>query len=82
MNKPNKPNKPNKIFIIGVTGNQFIYTLICNYMPNIRILAKEVLQILNHIGPRVQEELAFKQIIHDFLFLALAAILFIGAQPF
>ena len=24
----------------------------------------------------------FKQIIHDFLFLALAAILFIGAEPF
>ena len=33
-------------------------------------------------GQRVQEELAFKQIIHDFLFLALAAILFIRAQPF
>ena len=26
--------------------------------------------------------LAFKQIIHDFLFLALVAILFIGAEPF
>ena len=25
--------------------NQFIYTLVCNYMPNIRILAKTVLQI-------------------------------------
>ena len=25
----------------------------------------------SHIGQRVQEELAFKQIIHDFLFLAL-----------
>ena len=25
--------------------NQFIYTLVCNYMPNIRILAKVVLQI-------------------------------------
>ena len=33
-------------------------------------------------GPRVQGELAFKEIIHDFLFLALAAILFIGAEPF
>ena len=32
--------------------------------------------------PRVQEELAFKQIIHDFLLLALAAILFIGAKMF
>ena len=25
--------------------NQFIYTLVCNYMPNIRILAKAVLKI-------------------------------------
>ena len=25
--------------------NQFIYTLVCNYMPNIRILAKAVLHI-------------------------------------
>ena len=25
--------------------NQFIYTLVCNYMPNIRILSKAVLQI-------------------------------------
>ena len=25
--------------------NQFMYTLVCNYMPNIRILAKAVLQI-------------------------------------
>ena len=31
---------------------------------------------------RVQEELAFKEIIHIFLFLAPAAILFIGANPF
>ena len=31
---------------------------------------------------RVKEELAFKEIIHDFLFLALVAILFIGARPF
>ena len=34
------------------------------------------------LWPKVQEELAFKQIIHDFLFLALAAILFIKAKPF
>ena len=26
--------------------NQFIYTLVCNYMPNIRILAKAVFQIV------------------------------------
>ena len=34
------------------------------------------------VGPRVQEMLAFKQIIHDFLFLAQVAILFIGAKLF
>ena len=34
-----------KIFRIGSKVNQFIYTLVCNYMPNIRILAKFVLQI-------------------------------------
>ena len=32
--------------------------------------------------PKSSDELAFKQIIHDFLFLALAAILFIGAKLF
>ena len=37
---------------------------------------------LNHIGQRVQEGLAFKQIIHYFLFLALVAILFIAAKLF
>ena len=31
---------------------------------------------------RVQEELPLKQILHNFLFLALVAILFIGAEPF
>ena len=35
-----------KIFRIGVKVNQFIYTLVCNYMPNIRILAKAILQML------------------------------------
>ena len=34
-----------KIYGIGSKDNQFIYTLVCNYMPNIRILAKAVLQI-------------------------------------
>ena len=34
-----------KIFQIGVKVNKFIYTLVSNYMPNIRILAKAVLQI-------------------------------------
>ena len=30
--------------------NQFMYTLICNYMSNIRILAKAVLQIFRSQG--------------------------------
>ena len=30
---------------IGSKVNQFIYILVCNYMPNIRILALAVLQI-------------------------------------
>ena len=34
-----------KIFGIGEKVNQFIKTLVCNYMPNIRILAKDGLQI-------------------------------------
>ena len=37
-----------KIYGIGSKINQFIYTLVCNYMPNIRILAKAVFQILVH----------------------------------
>ena len=35
-----------KIYGIGSKFNQFINTLVCNYMPNIRILAKAVLMIL------------------------------------
>ena len=34
-----------EIYIIGSKVNQLIYTLVCNYMPNIRILAKSVLHI-------------------------------------
>ena len=34
-----------KIYRIDSKVNQFINTLVCNYMPNIRILAKAVLQI-------------------------------------
>ena len=34
-----------KIYGICSKVNQFIYTLVCNYMPNIRILAKAVLQL-------------------------------------
>ena len=34
-----------EIYRIGSKVNQFIYTLLCNYMPNIRILAKAVLKI-------------------------------------
>ena len=40
-----KGNKPTEIFGIGVKINQFINTVVCNYTPNIRILAKAVLQI-------------------------------------
>ena len=35
-----------KLYGIGSKVNQFIYTLICNYLPNIRILAKGVLKII------------------------------------
>ena len=34
-----------KFYRIGSNVNQFIYTLVCNYMPNIRILTKAVLQL-------------------------------------
>ena len=34
-----------KIYEIDSKVNQFIYTLVCNYMPNIRTLSKLVLQI-------------------------------------
>ena len=34
-----------KIYGIGSKVNLFIYILVCNYMPNIRILAKEVIRI-------------------------------------
>ena len=34
-----------KIYGIGSKVNQFIYTLVCTYMPNIRILAIAVLEI-------------------------------------
>ena len=34
-----------KIYGIGSKVNQYIYTLVCTYMPTIRILAKAVLQI-------------------------------------
>ena len=37
-------NQP-KIYEIGSKVNQYIYTLVCNFMPNITILAKAVLQI-------------------------------------
>ena len=34
-----------EIYGIGSKVNQFIYTLVCSYMPNIRILAKVILKI-------------------------------------
>ena len=39
-----------KIYGKGSKVNQFIYTLVCNYMPNIRILAKAVLKIFSSHG--------------------------------
>ena len=39
-----------KIYGKGSKVNQFIYTLVCNYMPNVRILAKAVLQIFCYQG--------------------------------
>ena len=40
-----KGNKQPKIFGIDVKVNQFMYTLVSNYIPNTRILAKAFLQI-------------------------------------
>ena len=37
-----------KIYGVGSKVNQFIYTLVCNYMPTIRILAKAVLSYFVH----------------------------------
>ena len=42
---PKRGITPPKIYGIGSKVNQFINTLACNYMPNIRILAKAVLKI-------------------------------------
>ena len=39
-----------EIYGIGSKVNQFIYTLVCSYMPNIRILAKAVLKIFGSQG--------------------------------
>ena len=40
-----KESNSAEIYGIASKVNQFLYTLVCNYMPNIRILAKAVLQI-------------------------------------
>ena len=40
-----KGSNSTKIYRIGSKVNQLIYTLICTYMPNIRILTTAVLQI-------------------------------------
>ena len=42
---PKKESNSTENLHIGSKVNQFIYTLVCNYMPNIRILAKAFLQI-------------------------------------
>ena len=56
-----KGNKPTKNFRIGSKVNQFIYTLVCNYMPNIRILAKLVLQIFCSQGCSYTKYLGLKK---------------------
>ena len=38
-----KENNSELHYGIGSEVNQFIYTLVCNYMPNTRILAKAVI---------------------------------------
>ena len=43
-----KENNSELHYRIHSKVNQFIYTLVCNYMPNIRILAKAVLQLYVH----------------------------------
>ena len=40
-----KGNKPTENFGISSKVNYYMYTSVCNYMPNIRILTKAVLQI-------------------------------------
>ena len=42
---PKKGNNSTENLRIGSKVNQFIYILVCNYMPNIRSLALAVLQI-------------------------------------
>ena len=44
VSKKRRVTQP-EIYGIGSKVNQFIYTLVCNYMPNIRILAKVFLKI-------------------------------------
>ena len=40
--------------------NQFIYTLVCDYMPNITILAKAVLKIFVHKVVPIQNAMSEK----------------------
>ena len=47
---PKKGSNSTKIYEIGSKVNQFIYTLVCNYMPNIKIQAISVLQIFRSQG--------------------------------
>ena len=50
-----------KIYGIASKFNHFIYTLVCNYMPNIRILAKAVLQIFCSQGCSYTKRLCLKK---------------------
>ena len=50
-----------KIYGIVSKVKQFIYTLVCNYMPNIRILAKAVLQLFFSQGCSYTKSLCLKK---------------------
>ena len=50
-----------KIYGVVSKVNQFIYTLVCNYMPNIRILAKALLQICCSQGCSLTKCLCLKK---------------------
>ena len=47
---PKKGSNSTKIYRIGSKVDQFIYTLVCIYMPNISVLAKAVFQIFRSQG--------------------------------
>ena len=52
---------PSKIYGEGSKVNHFIYTLVCNYVPNIRILAKAILQLFCSQGCSLTKCLCLKR---------------------